>query len=157
MLRCLRIIITSLKTNFSMWVPFLSGWLSGKESACPYRKLGFDPVWEDPWRRKWQPTPVFLPRKFHEQSLEDCGPWGRKRVRHKLVAEEQPFSMPYLRCNGTVWSLCSQVMLTNSLVRRTQRWRGVVCCVGQTLRYAGGSHGSASDWHSVFLALACLV
>ena len=21
--------------------------------------------WEDPWRRKWQPTPVFLPGKFH--------------------------------------------------------------------------------------------
>ena len=23
--------------------------------------------WEDPWRRKWQPTPVFLPREFHGQ------------------------------------------------------------------------------------------
>ena len=22
---------------------------------------------EDPWRRKWQTTPVFLPRKFHGQ------------------------------------------------------------------------------------------
>ena len=26
-----------------------------------------------PWRRKWLPTPVFLPRKFHGQrSLESC-------------------------------------------------------------------------------------
>ena len=23
--------------------------------------------WEDPWRRKWQPTPVFLPGESHGQ------------------------------------------------------------------------------------------
>ena len=23
--------------------------------------------WEDTWSRKWQPTPVFLPEKFHGQ------------------------------------------------------------------------------------------
>ena len=28
-----------------------------------------------PWRRKWQPGPVFLPRKFHRQrSLEGYSP-----------------------------------------------------------------------------------
>ena len=32
-----------------------------------------------PWRRKWQPTPVFLPGEFHGQrSLESYTPWGRK-------------------------------------------------------------------------------
>jgi len=32
-----------------------------------------------PWRRKWQPTPVFLPEKFHGQrSLVGCIPWGCK-------------------------------------------------------------------------------
>ena len=31
------------------------------------------------WRRKWQPTAVFLPRKSHGQrSLTDYSPWGRK-------------------------------------------------------------------------------
>ena len=31
------------------------------------------------WSRKWQPTPVFLPGKFHVQrSLVDCSPWGHK-------------------------------------------------------------------------------
>ena len=30
------------------------------------------------WRRKWQPTPVFLPGKFHRwRSLVGCSPWGR--------------------------------------------------------------------------------
>ena len=37
------------------------------------------PGWEDPWRRKWQPTPVFLPGKSHgPRSLVGYGPWGRK-------------------------------------------------------------------------------
>ena len=30
-------------------------------------------------RRQWQPTPVFLPGKFHGQrSLVGCSPWGRE-------------------------------------------------------------------------------
>ena len=34
---------------------------------------------EDPCRRKWQPTPVSLPGKFHGQrSLEHNSPWGCK-------------------------------------------------------------------------------
>ena len=48
-----------------------------------HRRLGFYPwVKESPWRRKWQPTPVFLPEKPHGQrSLAGYGPWDR-RVRH---------------------------------------------------------------------------
>ena len=31
------------------------------------------------WRRKWQPTPVFLPGKSHEwRNLVGYSPWGRK-------------------------------------------------------------------------------
>ena len=34
---------------------------------------------EDPLERKWQPTPVFLPGKFHGQrSLVGYSPWGHK-------------------------------------------------------------------------------
>ena len=34
---------------------------------------------EIPWRRKWQPTPVFLPGKSHGQrSLASYSPWGSK-------------------------------------------------------------------------------
>ena len=36
--------------------------LNGKELACQCRRHGFDPwVGKVPWRRTWQPTPVFLP------------------------------------------------------------------------------------------------
>ena len=32
---------------------------------------------EDPWRRKWQPTPVFLPGESHGQrSLVGYSPWA---------------------------------------------------------------------------------
>ena len=37
-----------------------------------------------PWRRKWQPTPVFLPGKSQGQrSLVGYSPWGHKRVKKK--------------------------------------------------------------------------
>ena len=40
----------------------------------------FDPgIGKIPWRRKWQPTPVSLPGKFHGQrSLAGYSPWGHK-------------------------------------------------------------------------------
>ena len=44
------------------------------------RRPGFDPwVGKIPWRRKWQPTPVFLPGEYHGQrSLAGYIPWGLK-------------------------------------------------------------------------------
>ena len=40
----------------------------------------FDPwVGKIPWRKEWQPTPVFLPGEFHGQmSLAGYSPWGPK-------------------------------------------------------------------------------
>ena len=62
------------------WLP---RWSSGKESThrCRRRKrLRCDPwVRKIPWRKKWQPTPVFLPGESHGQrSLAGYSPWGRK-------------------------------------------------------------------------------
>ena len=46
---------------------------------------------EIPWSRKWQPTPMFVPGKSHEQrSLVGYSPWGRKRVGHDLVIKQRP-------------------------------------------------------------------
>ena len=44
------------------------------------RRPGFDPwVGKIPWRRKWQPSPVFLPGESHGQrSLVGYRPWGHK-------------------------------------------------------------------------------
>ena len=56
--------------------------LNSKESACQCRNhletrvqsLGL----EDPWRRKWQPTPVFLPEILWIEEPGAYGPLGRK-------------------------------------------------------------------------------
>ena len=68
---------TRLKRLRTHWLP---RWLSNKESGVPSRRLGFNPkVGKIPWRRKWQPTPVFLPGKSHGlRSLAGYSPWGRK-------------------------------------------------------------------------------
>ena len=44
------------------------------------RRPGFDPwIGKIPWRRKWKPTPVFLPGEFHGQrNLVGYSPWGHK-------------------------------------------------------------------------------
>ena len=60
-----------LNSNSPLWPlniwPFPGGSVV-KEYACQCRSLGFDPwVRKIPWRRKWQPTPVFLPGKSHGQ------------------------------------------------------------------------------------------
>ena len=46
-----------------------SRWLSGKESACHEGDWGFNPwVGKIPWRRKWQPTPIFFPGEFYGET-----------------------------------------------------------------------------------------
>ena len=52
----------------------------GKESTCNAGDSDSIPGL-GPWWRKWQPTPVFLPEKFHGQrSLVGCSPWGHKEL-----------------------------------------------------------------------------
>ena len=68
----------------------LSWWLSGKESACQFRRHKFDP-WSEKIphsispcvltirRRQWHPTPVLLPGESHGwRSLVGCSPWGHQ-------------------------------------------------------------------------------
>ena len=59
--------------------------------CLPSRRRGFDPwVRKIPWRRKWQPAPVFSPGKSHGQrSLAGYSPWACKEVEHNLVTKQQ--------------------------------------------------------------------
>ena len=63
----------------ALWRGFL-GAAAGKEPACKCRRFRFHPgLGKISWRRKWQPTPVFLPGKSHAQrSLVGYSPWGHK-------------------------------------------------------------------------------
>ena len=69
--------------NFFQHSTICSGlprWLSSKESTWQCRRCRFDPwVRKIPWRRTWQPNPVFLPGKSHEQRrLAGYSLWGHK-------------------------------------------------------------------------------
>ena len=65
--------ILSVRTGFR-------GGASGNEPACQSRRHRFNPcIGKIPWRRKGQPTPVFLPRKSQGQrSLMGYNPQGLK-------------------------------------------------------------------------------
>ena len=62
----------------------ISGKQTNKQTNLPANAgdVGFDlQVGMIPWRRKRQPTPVFLPGKFQGQSgLVGYSPWGRKEL-----------------------------------------------------------------------------
>ena len=88
-------------------IPFISismhlpRWLSGKESACQSRRLErfrFNPwVRKTPWSRKLQPTPIFLPEKFHGQ-LTGCSPWGHKESDTNECARVRTHTHTYYAC-----------------------------------------------------------
>ena len=60
-----------------------------------------------PWRRKWQPTPVFLPGKFHGQwDLVGYSPWGHRvgpnwcDLAHTMVYYLSIKKMKYYHCSN---------------------------------------------------------
>ena len=87
----------------------------GTEPTCHHRshiRLRSDPwVRKIPWRRAWQPPPVFLPGESRGQrSLAGYGPWGRRvrqdwsglaRTHTRMVVLLQVFSGI-----STLFSLC---------------------------------------------------
>ena len=84
------------------WVHHLHGpqglprWLSVKNPPANAGHLGSILVGKIPWRRKWHPTPVFLPGRPHGWgSLVSYGPRGQKRVGHYWATkqEQQPMKL----------------------------------------------------------------
>ena len=76
------IINISVKQNSVQIQTHVGGFLhcSVVKNPPAVQGLMLDPwVGKIPWRRAWQPTPVFLLGKSHGQrSLAGCGPWGHK-------------------------------------------------------------------------------
>ena len=72
------------------------GGTSGKEPACQcrrHKRHGFNPwVRKISWRRKWQPTSVFLPGESHGQhNLEGYSPWGHTETPPNQLSTDNKF------------------------------------------------------------------
>ena len=91
--------VMSLLFNMLSRLDFPGG-SDGKAFCLQCRRPGFNPCFRKiPWRRNWQPTPVFLPGKSHGwKSLVGYSPWGRKeldtteRLSSRLVITSLPRS-----------------------------------------------------------------
>ena len=78
--------------------------------------------WEDPWRKKWQPTPVFLPGEFHRQrNLVDYSQWGHKESdtteQLKLFHVTHTFRSIHAVANGRI---SSSLWLNSSLLHKNK-------------------------------------
>ena len=73
-----------------------------KESTCQCKRHRFNPwVGKIPWRRKWQPTPAFLPGKSHGQrSLVGYSPCVTKSQK-QLSTHTHITCLDYSHC---LWS-----------------------------------------------------
>ena len=70
---------THTYTLFFLRITIPAGFPGGSGDSLPAKwetwvqSLG----WKDPWKKEWQPTPVYLPGEFQGQkSLVSYSPWG---------------------------------------------------------------------------------
>ena len=112
------------------------------------RRCGFDPwVGKIPWRRKWQPTPAFLPGKsLGQKSQMGDGPWGHKRntteqinknnkasletffqfqflysLEFNLGSKDKPCSLK-MRVSNELWFTLRLLYLNIQIAGRTTQW-----------------------------------
>ena len=121
------------------------GGTNGKEPTCQARRLkrrGFNHwVRKIPWRRAWEPTPVFLPWESHGQ---------RSLVLHSGVTKNQTWlkqlsthTHPWF---NSEWSLLPQQSLS-SLLNWLEPWCTCFCCCCVLfVNYVDQLYGSYAQW-----------
>ena len=69
-------------THTYMWVSEVALVVKNLPANAEDLRCGIDPwVRKIPWRKVWQPTPVFLPGESHRQrNLVGYSPWGHKEL-----------------------------------------------------------------------------
>ena len=146
-----------------IYVPIagLPWWLSSKETACHYRRLKrcrFDPwVRKIPWSRKWQPTPVFLPGKFHGQ--KSPGGYSPRDHKESNTTEHAPLPLSNRWQTATNWikfllalSISLIYFLGFKFVLRQETWFKFVFCITFCNKY-----NSHNKWFSNESMLKCFV
>ena len=87
----------------------LPWWLRWWRIHLQWRRPGFDPwIGKIPWRRKWRPTPVFLPGKSHGQkNLAEV--MRSQRVGHGWVTNSSLDSSRDASCLVLAWSALTAI------------------------------------------------
>ena len=131
--------------------------LSGKQSACQCWRHRFDPwIGKNPWRRKWQPTPVFLPGKFHGQrSLAGYSPrfsksWTQLSTStHRPTECTTPRTRPNVICGH--WGQWCVSGGSSDCNKHTNWWGTLINGGGCTCVRPGGYTRSLCPFCSVLL------
>ena len=73
-----------MKNSVDPYCPLgFPGGSDGKVSTCNVGDPGSKLKAQDPWKREWLLTPIFMLGEFHGQrSLVGYNPWGCCRVKH---------------------------------------------------------------------------
>ena len=95
-------------------------WLSGKESACQRRRRRFDPwVWKIPWRKKWQPIPVFLSGKSQGEAWWATAHGVTKSHTQLSDWTHRYFTMSKTFLTGEIWTQENHI---KGKVQRYEKW-----------------------------------
>ena len=101
----------------------------GKEPTCQcrrHKRHRFHPYNRKiPWSKKWQPTPVFLPGKFHGQRMFVAySPWGHKELddysheikRHLLLGRKAMTNLDSVLKSRDISLMSTEVCIVKSIV-----------------------------------------
>ena len=115
------------------------------------RETWFDPwVGKIPWRRKWQPTPVFLPGESHgRRNLMGYSPWVAKSWTWLMWASlvAKPVKNPPAMQETQVWSLDQEDPLEKWMATHFSvlSWR-IPWTEKPSRPQSMGSQGVGHDW-----------
>ena len=135
----------------------LPWWHSDEEPAHQCRRRRFDPwVGKSPWRRKWKPTPVFLPGKSHGQGAWRATVHGVTKsqtttehnqdafLMHKILYNHSAHLLLYLYHLLARWPQSSHVHTAHSRVRS---WlASIVFCLSAAITAASVPNGHRLDF-----------
>ena len=87
------------------------------------------------WRRKWQPTPVFLPGESHGQrSLVGCSPWGYEESDTTEVTWQQSENSCKLnklshkqKCESLI--TCIRIIFGPSMIQTPESYPYLLYCI----------------------------
>ena len=71
------------------------------------KRHGFDPwVGKIPWRRAWQPTPVFLPGEYHGQrKLASYSPWDPEELDMMEATQHTSMHSQLINSDSFSWTV----------------------------------------------------